>query len=339
LNDNQMIKKNQIILGDCLDSFQKLPNDSVQVVFADPPFNLDKAYNLYQDTMKSDAYVTWCRNWIVEAVRVLKPGGSLFLHNIPKWLSIFTCALSEIDNMEFRHWIAWDAPTKPMGKSLQPAHYGILYYAKSPIKNLYFPKRQQSITFNEIRLPHKRCRVCNCLMADYGGKKELIPPHGPLASDVWKDIHRLKHKKFRSEHPCQLPVALLERIILMSSLPEDIILDPFIGAGSTAIAAKRLGRDFIGFEIDEKYIDITNKRIERQKIQSKFNGIFVGCQRNEIISAIDSDIKTDAWKSIFDDFPDTPEKRKKLEKKGMKLKPEYKSLVHALEYQLIESTI
>jgi site-specific DNA-methyltransferase (adenine-specific) len=73
---------------------------------------------------------------------------------------------------------------------------------------------------------------------------------GPLVSDVWTDIHRIRHKKRRDEHPCQLPIHLLERLLLMSTDEEDIVLDPFVGTGTTAIAAKKLGRKFIGIDID-----------------------------------------------------------------------------------------
>ena len=90
-----------------------------------------------------------------------------------------------------------------MGKSLQPSHYGILYYVKD-IKQT---------KFYELRYPHKRCRKCGYLLKDYGGKKQGLHPFGPLLSDVWTDIHRIKHNKYRDEHPCQLPIHLLERII------------------------------------------------------------------------------------------------------------------------------
>jgi len=83
---------------------------------------------------------------------------------------------------------------------------------------------------------------------------------GTLLSDVWADIHRIRHKNRRDEHPCQLPEPLLERLILMTTDEKDIVLDPFIGAGTTASAAKRLGRNFIGIDIDPKYkLIIENK--------------------------------------------------------------------------------
>ena len=209
---------------------QQIPSDSIDVIFADPPFNLKKNYGNYKDEKNTDDYLSWCKQWILEMVRITKPSGSIFLHNIPKWLTYYTEFLNEV--ADFRHWIAWDAPTAPMGKTLQPSHYGILFYAKN----------QQENKFYKIRYPHKWCRKCGYLLKDYGEKKKILHPFGPLVSDIWSDIHRIRHNKHRDPHLCQLPVHLLERLILMSTDEGDVVLDPFMGTGTTAVAAARLGR-------------------------------------------------------------------------------------------------
>jgi len=145
-----MINKyiNKIIQDDCLEVMQTIPDESVDITFADPPFNLKKKYNGYKDNKKCDSYLDWCKQWIFEMVRITKPTGSIFVHNIPKWLTYYVDFLNEA--AYFKHWIAWDASTAPMGKSLQPSHYGILYYVKNPEKSKFY----------EIRYPHKRCRKC-----------------------------------------------------------------------------------------------------------------------------------------------------------------------------------
>jgi len=102
--------------------------------------------------------------------------------------------------------------------------------------------------------------------------KAGLHPFGPLVSDVWTDIHRIKHNKYRDEHPCQLPIHLLERIILMSTDEGDIALDPFVGTGTTVIAAKRLGRKFIGIDIDENYVNITKDKLSKESSNSKIGG-------------------------------------------------------------------
>lgn len=268
---------NEVIKGDCLKVMNNIPDNSVDMTFADPPFNLKKRYNGYRDDKEFDSYLNWCKEWIYEMVRITKPTGSIFVHNIPKWLTYYANFLNEI--AYFKHWIAWDAPTAPMGKSLQPGHYGILYYAKDTEKNKFY----------EIRYSHKRCRKCGYLLKDYGGKKAGLHPFGPLVSDVWTDIHRIKHNKYRDEHPCQLPIQLLERLILMSTDENDIVLDPFVGTGTTVIAAKRLGRKFIGIDVDEKYVNITKNKLSAESQNSKIGNNWVGFYLNNVVTIRDID--------------------------------------------------
>lgn len=268
---------NVISKGDCLDLFMKIPDESVDITFADPPFNLKKKYNGYKDSLEFEEYLNWCELWIKEMVRVTKPTGSIFIHNIPKWLTYYSSILNKYAT--FRHWISWDAPTAPMGKSLQPSHYGILYYVKDIKQSKFY----------ELRYPHKRCRKCGYLLKDYGGKKQGLHPYGPLLSDVWTDIHRIKHNKYRDEHPCQLPIHLLERIILMSTDESDIVLDPFMGTGTTAIAAKRLGRNFIGFELDSNYVSTARNKLNYEKSQSKIGEYWISFFLKDILSLRDKD--------------------------------------------------
>ncbi len=263
---------NKIIAGDCLKVMAGIPDNSVDITFADPPFNLKKKYNGYKDDKEFDIYLKWCRQWIYEMVRITKTTGSIFVHNIPKWLTYYTSYLNEV--AYFKHWISWDAPTSPMGKSLQPSHYGILYYLKDPSINRFY----------EIRYPHKRCRKCGYLLKDYGGKKAGLHPYGPLVSDVWTDIHRIKHNKYRDEHPCQLPIHLLERLILMSTDENDIVLDPFVGTGTTVIAARRLGRRYIGIDMDEKYVNISDDKLSIEAPDSKIGNVWVSIYLNELVT-------------------------------------------------------
>lgn len=268
---------NKITNGDCLELFKAIPDESIDVTFADPPFNLKKKYTSTKDSLAFQDYLSWCEKWIAEMVRVTKPSGSIFVHNIPKWLTYYASFLNKY--ADFKHWISWDAPTAPMGKSLQPNHYGILFYAKDAKQNKFY----------ELRYPHKRCRKCGYLHKDYGGKKFLLHPFGSLVSDVWTDIHRVKHNKYRDEHPCQLPIHLLERIVLMSSDADDIVLDPFSGTGTTALAAKRLGRNYIGFEFDEIYAEIAENKLAQEESNSKIGEIWLSFHLNEAVSIRDKD--------------------------------------------------
>lgn len=268
---------NKITQGDCLELFKDIPDNSVDVTFADPPFNLKKNYSSYKDSLEFQEYLDWCEKWISEMVRVTKPTGSIFVHNIPKWLTYYATFLNK--HAHFKHWIAWDAPTAPMGKSLQPAHYGILFYTKE----------QKGSKIYELRYPHKRDRKQGYLWKDYGGKKDLLHPFGPLVSDVWTDIHRIKHNSKRDPHPCQLPLHLMDRLILLTTDEGDIVLDPFSGTGTTAISAKRLGRQFIGFELDKNYVEISEHKLELTLPNFRIGNHWVSFYLNNIITIKDKD--------------------------------------------------
>lgn len=299
-----MIEKyiNKILLGDCIELFKNMPDNSVDVTFADPPFNLKKDYKNYKDKLEFQVYLDWCEVWISEMVRVTKPTGSIFLHNIPKWLTYYATFLNK--KAYFKHWISWDAPTAPMGKSLQPANYGILFYTKS----------EKGTKINELRYPHKRDRKQGFLLKDYGGKKDKLHPFGALVSDVWTDIHRIKHNKNRDSHPCQLPIHLMDRIILLTTDENDIILDPFSGTGTTAISAKRLGRKYIGFEIDPCYVNIAKEKLSATKANFKIGESWVSFYLKNVVT-----IRHKDWDALKDYFI-IPETKKAIDYEATVLK-------------------
>ena len=293
---------NRIILGDCLETFKKIPDNSVDMTFADPPFNLKKSYRSYKDRLEFQEYLNWSEKWISEMVRVTKPTGSIFVHNIPKWLTYYATFLNEFAH--FKHWISWDAPTAPMGKSLQPANYGILFYGKE----------EKGTKINELRYPHKRDRKQGYLLKDYGGKKDKLHPFGPLISDVWTDIHRIKHNKKRDPHPCQLPIHLLDRLILLSTDENDIVLDPFSGTGTTAISAKRLGRKYIGLELDPDYVRISQEKLDYVEPNYKLGDSYVSFYLKDIVT-----IRNKDWEQLIEYF-DIPEPMKTIDYAKTKLK-------------------
>lgn len=302
---------NRILLGDSIEVMKKIPDNSADVSFADPPFNLKKKYNSYHDKHEVEDYLSWCKQWLHEMVRITKPTGAIFVHNIPKWLIYFGSYLNEV--AIFRHWIAWDAMGSPLGKTLLPNHYGILYYVKS-----------DKFKFYDIRMMHKRCRKCHYILQDYGGKKNQLHQFGPLISDVWTDIHRIRHKKRRDEHPCQLPIHLLERLLLMTTDEGDIVLDPFIGTGTTAIAAKRLGRKFIGIDVDPKYVEITNKKLELEE-PTMISEYYVSSFLDKLITIRDKD-----WDKIKEAFI-VPHNPLELEKREIYLiKHKTRTAIHGI---------
>ncbi len=269
---------------DCLEIINSIPDGSVNMVFADPPFNLNKKYNTYKDNLDFSEYMKWTGKWLTACSRILREDGSLFLYNIPKLLAHTTPVLNEL--LEFRHWIAWNSNGKPLGKTLQPAHYGILFYTKSLNSKFY-----------DVRTDHPRCKQCGSYLKDYGGKEHLRHPVGVQISDVWNDIHRARHNKRRIPgHPCQLPVHLIERLMLMSTDPGDLVFDPFCGGGSAAIAAKQMGRHYIGTDIDPEYVSIANRRYSEAVEVNDENGHNVSFHLGKLASIRDVDCVQDRFR-------------------------------------------
>ncbi len=317
----------KIEVGDCIDKLSALPDACADMTFADPPFNLDKNYDKYEDNRDEEEYLEFCHAWIDEMVRITKPTGSIFLHNIPKWLIQYSCILHDADVI-FKNWIAWDALSGQMRGTLRPNHYGILYYARSKEAKKF-----------KLRSPHRRCRYkeCSTILKDFGGKKENIPPFGSLISDVWRDIHRLRHSKYKNDHPCQLPVLLMERLILLCTEENDLVIDPFVGAGGTAIAAKRLGRNFWGCDISTQYVDTSLDNVARQINVCKFDDTWASCYTYPVpqfITVKDVDLKNENFKKLFVNWPQTPDERKSMDSTTLNLRNDMKDHVKVLNHQL-----
>ena len=237
-----------VIRGDAVEVLKRYPDNSIDLVFADPPYNLDKPYNVYDDEREVERYIAWCNTWLKEYIRVLKPTGSLYVLNLPRWAMHHAVYLNQ--HLYFQNWIVWDALSEPRGK-LMPAHYGLLFYTKHPT----------DFTFNydEVDQLDARhyCLRSSCIRQR---KRDAANDKEPL-TDIWWNIHRIKHRRDRDYHPCQLPEALLERLIRLSTNSGDIVLDALSGAGTTAVTAARLGRRYVAIDIDEKYVRITKEKI------------------------------------------------------------------------------
>ncbi|MCG8346649.1 MAG: site-specific DNA-methyltransferase [Chloroflexales bacterium] len=211
-------------------------------MFADPPFNLGKDYGKdISDRLKNEEYLAWSREWLQETIWILKPGGSLFVFNLPMWLIEYGSFLNS-QGMSFRHWIACRMPKAfPRGKKLSPAHYGLLYYTKG-----------DPDTFNKVYIPIPVCRHCGKEIRDYGGHRNKLNERGlnlmdifdapediweiaseedynhtqlwTAAEDLWDDIPPVRHSKYKSRAANELAPIMLERIIALSTNPGDIIV-------------------------------------------------------------------------------------------------------------------
>ena len=232
-------KLGKLFNDDCLSVLKNIGDGTVDCVFADPPFNLNKEYhNGFVDRQGVSAYLNWSYRWLDECIRILRPGGSLLVYNIPKWCSYYSVYLNF--NLEFRNWIAIDMKTGfPGNKNYNPSHYGLLYYIKPG----------GSVVFNKIRIPVLTCRHCGGEIRDYGGHKDKINRQGLNISDVWTDIYPVRSGKNRKSN--ELSVKFIERIVSTHTNEGDLIVDPFSGSGTVCAVSELLERRWYGIEIGD----------------------------------------------------------------------------------------
>ncbi len=251
--------------ADCMKVLPVLRDALADCVFADPPFNLGKEYGKStNDLIADEEYLRWCRSWIDECVRILKPGGALFVYNLPKWNIILGAHLAGL-GMEFRHWIAIEiSASLPISGKLHPSHYSLLYYTKGKPK-----------TFHRIRTPIQTCRHCGREVKDYGGHRDAMNPNGVTLKDVWTDVPPVRHWKFKSKErrANALSTKILDRVVEMSTNEGDLVIDPFGGSGTTFAVCEKKARRWLGTEID--FAPEIIQRLETDSIHSHSNNDFV----------------------------------------------------------------
>jgi site-specific DNA-methyltransferase (adenine-specific) len=243
--------------GDCLEILPYINDQTIDTVFADPPFNLGKTYgDQVNDKRDDDDYIAWCQRWIDQCIRVLKPGGAFFLYNLPRWNIALGHYLLQ-RGMTFRHWIAISIKLiLPIPGRLYPAHYSLLYYTKGKPK-----------TFRGIRTAIQTCRHCGGEIKDYGGHRGAMNPDGVNLMDVWDDIPPVRHWKFKSQkrRANQLSTKILHRVVQLSTNTGDLVLDPFGGSGTTFDVCEKTGRRWIGIELES--CDVIIERLKHGDIR------------------------------------------------------------------------
>jgi len=259
-NDNRI--QSQLVNGDCLETLRTLPTDSIDFAFTDPPYNLHKTYVGYSDDLTIVDYFNWCDQWIAEVARVLKPGRTFALLNIPLRAIRHFLYLRSV--LQFQNWIVWDALSYPV-RLIMPAHYVILCFSKGSPRSLPgFVRNSDEIKVNGQPKAFDALKPMAegyCLRSDCLDRRRLLKTNDRTElTDLWWDIHRLKHNTRRVDHPTQLPPHLLYRIISVFTSPGEIVLDCFNGSGTTTLTADQLDRRYFGIEKSETYHQLAIRR-------------------------------------------------------------------------------
>jgi site-specific DNA-methyltransferase (adenine-specific) len=242
--------------GDCLEGLKKIPDQTVHLAFADPPFNIGYQYDQYDDRLESEKYIEWCHQWIAELYRVLREDGSF-------WLAIGDEYAAELKieaqktGFQTRSWVVWYYTF-----GVHCTHK----FTRSHAHLFYFVKNPKNFTFNaqDIAVPSARQLVYRDSRANPKGRTPddtwILRPQDCQTGftpeeDTWY-FPRVNgtFKERAGFHGCKMPEQLLGRIIRACSNPADIVLDPFAGSSTTLVVAKKLRRQFMGFELSKDYV-------------------------------------------------------------------------------------
>jgi DNA modification methylase len=259
------MERHALVHGDCVKGMTALPEGSVDLVFADPPFNIGYDYDVYDDRKSDKAYLDWTETWGRAVWRVLKPTGTFWLAIGDDFAAELKVLFDKAIGFHCRSWVIWYYTfgvncTKKFSRS----HTHLFHFVKDP----------ENFTFrgDDIRVPSARQLV-------YADARAV--PKGRLPDDTWvlrpQDLEQGfepdedtwyfprvcgTFKERAGFHGCQMPERLLERIIKTSSNPGELVLDPFAGSGSTLVVAKKLGRRCLGFELSTSYAAAIRRRLK-----------------------------------------------------------------------------
>lgn len=248
------LSHNCIERGDCIRLLSRWPAGFARLVFADPPFNIGYRYHGYNDARSYREYVDWSRRWVAAAVRALAPDGSLFIAIGDDYAAELRLIGREL-GLTLRNWIIWHYQ---FGQNMRDK------FARAHTHILYFVRDSKRFVFHDgqVRFPSAR-------HTEYGDRR--ANPLGRVPDDVWNEFPRVcgTFKERQGWHGCQMPEALLMRIVRVASDPGDVVLDPFVGSGTTVAAAVKLGRVGIGIDSSVEYAAAALKRLHAAEREAK----------------------------------------------------------------------
>ena len=255
---------NTIKNEDCVSGMKNIPEGSVDVIICDPPYNIGKDFGNNSDKQDMEVYLKWCEEWIEQCFRILKPKGTLYIYGFSEILAFIRTKITH--NVR---WLIWHYTNKtvPSLNMWQRSHESILCcYKEKPIFNRDDVREPYTGSF--LKNAAGKTRKATKGRFSKGDKETTYNAHenGALPRDVIK-ISALAGgagKKERVNHPTQKPLELCEKLIDASvnkDIENNLIVVPFAGSGSECVAAKKLGHDFVGFEINKEYVDLCNERL------------------------------------------------------------------------------
>tara|TARA_B100000902_G_scaffold207240_1_gene197382 strand:- start:1310 stop:2098 length:789 start_codon:yes stop_codon:yes gene_type:complete len=258
--------ENVIHCEDCISGMKKINNDSVDIIICDPPYNIGKDFGNDTDKQDMDKYLVWCDEWIKECIRIIKPNGTLYIYGFSEILAYIRVRI----NINVR-WIIWHYTNKvtPSLKHWQRTHESILCCSK---KKPHFNRDDVREPYTQQFLKNAAGKVRKATTGRFSDgeteTKYTAHANGALPRDVIK-IPALSGgagKKERVNHPTQKPLELCKKLIKACKNGDDtLVVIPFAGSGSECVAAKEENVKFIGFEINQDYVDLCNKRLKALK--------------------------------------------------------------------------
>lgn len=245
-------ERHKIIHGDSLEVLKKLPENSVDLIFADPPYNIGKNFNGKIEKWKTEEeYLEWCYEWLNLCIQKLKPNGSFYVMAATQFMPFFDIYLR--NKIKILSRIIWYYDSSGVQAK---KHFGSMY---EPI--LFCVKDRNNYTFNSDDILVEAKTGAKRKLIDYRKKTPVLYSSQKVPGNVW-EFSRVRYRMEEYEtHPTQKPIVLLERIIKASSNEGDLVLDPFSGTFTTSFVAKKLGRCSIGIELEEEYVKIGLRRL------------------------------------------------------------------------------
>ena len=253
------LELNEIHHLDCFELLAKLEDSKVDLAVIDPPYNMKKAE---WDTFESDAsFFEFTYSWIDSLIPKLKPNGSLYIFNTP-YNSAFILQYLVSKGLIFQNWITWDKRDGMGGarRRFSSGQETILFFTKG---------RRHTFNYEDVRVPYESTkRIAHAKIKGIlkNGKRWYPNPNGRLCGEVWhftsaRHNNKVNGRVKKMGHATPKPLGLIERIIRASTNPGDLVLDCFVGTGTTAVAAQRQGRDFICSDKDANYVAMARSRL------------------------------------------------------------------------------